>query len=93
MLYQPVSYLEIDILFVKMRDLKNYRQQTNRHLFIGFFIILFFVGISLIALIYGVQAALMGVVCLIVALVPMGLVWLVLILMDWIVHRTEKEKT
>jgi hypothetical protein len=71
------------------RDLRRYARQTNARLWIGFLLILFVVGDGLIYLIYGRQAALMGVACLAAGLAPLLLVWLLLSLLGWVVKKMD----
>lgn len=73
-----------------MTDLKKYDNQTISQLIIGGIIIVFLVGDGLIYLIYGQQAALMGLLCLVGGLVPMGLIMGVIWFMDWIVKRANR---
>lgn len=72
-----------------MTDLKKYDNQTITRLIIGGILLLFIVGDGLIYLIYGKEAAGMGLLCLGVGLLPMGLIILVIWLMDWIVKRAK----
>jgi len=65
-----------------MNDLRKYAKQTNVRLGIGAFILLFVVGTGLIWVIYGAGAAGMGLTCLLVALVPIGLIAATLYLME-----------
>jgi len=74
----------------RMTDLKKYDNQTISRLIIGGIIILFLVGDGLIFLIYGQEAAMMGLLCLIGGLVPMGLIIGVIWLMDWVVKRAKR---
>lgn len=60
------------------RDLRKYASQTNVQLIIGGLILLFVVGLGLIALIYGPDAALLGFICILGGLVPIGLIVLFL---------------
>jgi hypothetical protein len=69
------------------RDLRAYTKQTNVQLAIGAFILLYVFGIALIYFIYGPGAALFGLLCLLGALVPIGLILLALFGMDWIVKH------
>ncbi|MCL4560405.1 MAG: hypothetical protein M1281_07315 [Chloroflexi bacterium] len=73
------------------RDLRKYAHQTNVRLIIGAIIILFLVGDGLIYLIYGTTAALTGFLCLGGGLIPPLIVVLILGLMDWVVHRANRE--
>jgi hypothetical protein len=70
-----------------MTDLKKYDNQTITRLIVGGIIILFLVGDGLIYLIYGQQAAMMGLLCLLGGMVPIGLIMGVIWLMDWVVKR------
>jgi len=73
------------------RDLRKYASQTNVQLIAGALLLLFFVGLGLIAWIYGVGAAVMGFLCLLGALVPIGLIALFLFGLDLIVKRINKD--
>ncbi len=72
------------------RDLRKYAKQTNLHLLLGFFGLLLFVGIGLIYLFYGRNAALMGLFCTGTVLIPAILVWLVLWVMGYIVNKANE---
>ncbi len=69
------------------RDLREYAKQTNIQLTIAAFVLLFGVGLGLIYVIYGPGAAGIGLLCLLGGLVPIGLILLALVGMDWIVKR------
>ena len=73
------------------RDLRKYVKDTNVRLLIGAFISLFVIGVGLIWWIYGPGAAVMGFLCLLGALVPIGLIFLVLFASDWIVKRANRD--
>jgi len=73
------------------KDLRRYARQTNIRLLVGFFLILLIVGDGLIYYIYGQGAAVMGLICIGLALVPAFLVWLVLAALDWIVKRADRD--
>jgi hypothetical protein len=72
------------------RDLRKYAKQTNFRLLLGFFGLLLVIGIGLIYLFYGRNAALMGLICTGAALIPAILVWLVLWLMGYIVKKANE---
>lgn len=72
-------------------DLRRYRSQTTVRLIIWALILLFVVGGGLIWWFYGLGAALMGVLCLIGAMVPIGVVWLVMIGLDLLVKKLNEE--
>jgi hypothetical protein len=73
------------------RDLRKYGRQTNVRLIVGAFLLLFVIGDGLIYLIYGSGAALMGILCLLVGMVPVVLTILVLLLLDWIRKRADRD--
>jgi len=73
------------------RDLRRYAQQTNFRLLVGFILLLFIIGDGLVYVIWGPGAAAMGALCLIGGLLPLGFIWAVLIVMEWIVRRTREE--
>jgi len=70
-----------------MRDLRNYARQTNIRLGIGFVLLLFFVGDGLIYLIYGRNAAIMGVICISFGLAPLALIFIILFGIEWLLRR------
>ena len=72
-------------------DLRKYTSQTTVRLIVGALILLFVVGSGLIWWFYGPAAALMGLLCLLGALAPIGLIWLLMIGLDWIVKRLNEE--
>lgn len=73
------------------RDLRKYASQTNVQLIAGALLLLFIVGLGLIAWLYGPGAALMGFLCLLGALVPIGLIVAFLFGLDVIVKRINKD--
>jgi hypothetical protein len=73
------------------RDLRKYMKDTNARLIVGALALLFFVGDGLIWLIYGFGAAVMGLLCMLGAFVPIGLILLFLNLSDWIVKRANRD--
>jgi hypothetical protein len=72
-------------------DLRKYARQTNVRLIIAGLLVLFIVGDGLIYLIYGTGAALTGLLCLVGGLVPIVLIFLFLLLIDWVVKRANRE--
>ena len=74
-----------------IRDLRKYARQTGVRLAAGALLLLFLVGDGLIYLIYGAGPALMGLVCLLGGLFPVGLVILILILLEWITKRANPD--
>jgi hypothetical protein len=72
------------------RDLRSYSKQTNKQLIIGFFVLLFGVGVGLIYWIYGKQAAILSVLCILGGLAPVGVIWLVLAGISWIAKKADE---
>jgi hypothetical protein len=73
------------------RDLKDYEKQTNRRLVVGAVVLLLIIGVGLIWLVYGFGAAMMGLLCMLGAFVPIGLIFFFLNLSDWIVKRANRD--
>ena len=71
------------------RDLRQYRKQTNLRLFAGFLLLLLVIGEGLIWTLYGVGAALFGLLCLLAAVLPITLIWLLLWLAELILKRAD----
>ena len=74
-----------------IRDLRKYSQQTGFRLVIGFFALVFLLGDGLIYLIYGEGPALVGLICLAGALVPVIMIVVILALIEWIAKRANQE--
>ncbi len=73
------------------RDLREYARQTNIQLTLAAFVLLFVVGLGLIYLIYGPGAAGIGLLCLLGGLVPIALILLALLGIDWILKRVRSK--
>ena len=73
------------------RDLRRYASQTNFRLIIGLFILLLLIGEGLIYLFYGQGAAAMGLFCLLASLLPVLLVGVALVVLNWIVKRADRD--
>lgn len=73
------------------KNLKDYARQTTMQLIAGGIILLFIVGDGLIYLIYGPRAAISGLLCLGVGLIPVFATLLVIGLLDWIVKHAREE--
>lgn len=72
-------------------DLRKYASQTTVRLVAGALFLLLVVGLGLVWWIYGLAAAIMGLVCLLGALVPVGLIWFFLFGLDLLVKRLNKD--
>ena len=73
------------------RDLRDYARKTNIRLGVGAFFLLFIVGIGLIYLIYGKEAAVLGLTCLLFALLPIVMIVLFFYLFDWMMKRAGRK--
>ena len=73
------------------RDLRSYASQTTVQLIAGALLLLFIVGVGLVWWLYGFSAAMMGLLCLLGALVPIGLIALIMFGLDWLVKKVDKE--
>ena len=72
------------------RDLRKYARQTNVRLGVGALLLLLIVGTGLIYYIYGPSAAVGGLLCLVAALVPIGLILFSFAILDWIQKRANR---
>jgi len=72
------------------RDLRKYARQTNVRLGVGAGVLVIVIGTALIYWLYGLNAAVGGLLCLAAALVPIGLIFLSLWLLDWIQKRANR---
>jgi hypothetical protein len=73
------------------RNLQKYARQTNLRLIAGALVLFFIVGDGLIYLFYGSSAALMGLLCLLAGMTPVVLVVLIILLLDWITKRANRD--
>ena len=73
------------------RNLQKYARQTNLRLIAGALVLFFIVGDGLIYLFYGSSAALMGLLCLLAGMTPVVLVVLIILILDWITKRVNRE--
>jgi len=71
------------------RDLRKYAEQTNIRLIIGGLALLFIVGLGLIYIFYGPGAAMSGMLCILVGLVPLILIWMLFFVMEKITKRAQ----
>ncbi len=72
-------------------DLRKYARQTNIRLLAGFIILLFIIGDSLIYFVYGREAAILGILCLLAGLFPLVLIALVLWIMEKVLERSRSD--
>jgi hypothetical protein len=70
-----------------LKDLREYARQTNVRLALGAFILLFVIGVGLIWLIYGGNAAGMAFTCLLAALFPVILILGIFVVIEWVLKR------
>jgi len=71
--------------------MRKYARQTNFRLIAGALGLLFIVGDGLIYLIYGSSAALMGLLCLLIGMTPVVLVTLIILFLDWVSKRANRD--
>jgi len=74
-----------------MRDLGNYQRQTIMRLIIGGIVILFVVGNGLIYLIYGPAAAISGMVCMGLGMIPLAAIFIFFLIIEWVLRRYKNE--
>ena len=74
------------------RDLRKYMKETNVRVAVGALLLLFIVGLGLIWAIYGFGAAVTGFLCILAAFIPIGLIFISLYGMDWIVKRANPDE-
>jgi hypothetical protein len=72
-------------------DLRRHARQTQRRLIAGGLGLVFVVGTVLIAVTYGTPAAGCGLAFLLVAMIPIGLISLILFGLQWILDRAKKD--
>jgi len=71
------------------RDLREYTKNTRARLVIGFLVLVFLVGDGLIFIFYGKEAGLLGLACLVGALIPVLLVVILLAVADRVVKKNQ----
>lgn len=70
-----------------MRDLREYSKQTFVRLVFGGFVFIIIIAEILIYLFYGKSAAISGFICILLGLIPLGLIWLFFIGLEWLVKK------
>ena len=70
-----------------IKDLRRYARQTKIRLILGGILLLILVGNGLIYIFYGKEAAILGLICLVIGLSPLVLIGLFLLILEWIVRR------
>jgi len=73
------------------RDLRDYTRKTNVRLAVGAFLLLFVVGLGLIYLIYGKEAASFGLFCLLAGMTPVVLILVIFFLIDRILRHAGRK--
>lgn len=72
------------------RDLRKYARRTNLRLVVGGILLILVIGVGLIYLFYDLQAALLGLVCLLSGITILLMIWLSLWAIEKIVHRANQ---
>ena len=70
-------------------DLRRHSRQTKSRLVVGGLLLTFGLGTILIAVTYGIPAAGCGLSLLLAAMIPVGLIGLVLFLLQWLAQRID----
>ena len=83
-----VLWIAEDIIYMG-RDLRKYAKQTNIRLIVGGLALLIIVGLGLILFFYGPQAALSGMLCILVGLIPLILIWILFFILEIITKRAQ----
>jgi hypothetical protein len=73
-------------------DLRKHSRQTRRRLILGGLGLIFVVGLALIALTYGTPAAACGFSFFLIALLPVGLILLIMAILQWLADRVGKDE-
>jgi hypothetical protein len=73
------------------RDLRKFAQQTNVQLIVGGLLVLFIIGDGLIMFFYGPSAAVFGLMCIGIGIIPVIIIYLVFVFIDWIVKNARRE--
>lgn len=73
----------------KLINLRKYSFQTNLRLILWFIFLIVFVGLGLVWVFYGKNAAIFGLLCLAGAGIPVGLIALILFGLDRFVKKDE----
>jgi hypothetical protein len=71
-------------------DIRNHARQTKRRLIAGGLGLFFVIGTVLIAVTYGTPAAVCGLAFFLLAMIPIGLISLVLFGLEWISDRSKQ---
>lgn len=70
-----------------MRDLRAYSKQTLIGYVVGGIVVIILVAETLIYFYYGKNAAVLGLLCILLGLTPIGLVWIFLWLLELFLKR------
>ena len=70
---------------------RAHRARTDRNLLLGFFALLFIVGGGLIWYFYGLGAAALGVACIALGAVLVGVLALLMMGLEWLSNRWEEK--
>lgn len=81
---QPVKKIS------SVSDLRKYASQTSVRLVLGFILVLLMVGLGLVGWLYGRNAAILGFFCLLGAGIPIGLIAIFILGLDFFVKKSSK---
>ncbi len=74
------------------RDLRRYAETTTFRLILGGILLIFIIGLILIGIFYGINSALFGLLCLVSALLPVGLIIFIIFLIGRYVDNQRKKQ-
>jgi Na+/melibiose symporter-like transporter len=75
-----------------VKDLRKYAQSTNFRLILGGLILVTVVAFILIALFYGINSALFGLICVFAALIPISIVLFLFFLLNRYISNERKKQ-
>ncbi len=70
-----------------IRDLRDYARQTHIRLIFGGIILLLIVGLGLVYIFYGSGAVFSAFLCIVAGIIPIVLIYISFLIIDWIVKR------
>jgi hypothetical protein len=74
-----------------VRDLRKYARETDFRSLVGFIFLLLIIGDGLIFVFYGVAGAISGLLCIVAGMAPLLLIWLFLLLMEFVARNANGE--
>ena len=75
------------------QDLRKYSQQTIKRMVIWGILFIFIIGNLMIYIIYGQQAILTGITCMLSGLLPLGAIYLVFLALDYFLKKYNQRQS